>query len=199
MEAAILIEAGPGSFGREIRAAVRGLWRGVFNVGQFFDSMTISIERHFTRAWHEGAKECGVGPDEMTEKEIVELRQLINANLFYIAGFGQAIEAQSKANKGKLGPHMTRANMWVNRYNDVKNQAKLSACGDKKLKWVRNPAKDSCTTCIKLSGKIKRASQWEESGWRPQSQRLKCGGWRCGCSLVPTDEPLSKGPLPSIP
>ena len=42
----------------------------------------------------------------------------------YIAGFADAVEEKSKANGGKLGPLLVRADLWVKRYNDLRNRAK---------------------------------------------------------------------------
>jgi hypothetical protein len=56
----------------------------------------------------------------------------------------------------------------------------------------------NCNDCLKLEGKVKRASVWEASGIRPQSHALECRGYNCQCSLEETNEPLSRGPLPGI-
>lgn len=92
----------------------------------------------------------------------------------------------------------SRIPMWVNRYNDVVNTAKIMAGGDKKLKWVLGPT-EHCSSCMKLAGKVKRGSLWQTSGIRPQSRSLACGGYNCQCSLQPTTDRASAGRLPSIP
>ena len=99
---------------------------------------------------------------------------------------------------GKLQKVFARIELWVNRWEDVYNQALLMGRENPKLKWVVGPT-EHCTTCLKLNGKVKRASTWEASGWRPQSRDLACGGWKCQCRLVPTTEPLTKGRLPTTP
>ena len=61
--------------------------------------------------------------------------------------------------------------------------------------------KDNCRTCLALDGKVKRASFWDTTGVHPQATNgtLECNGYNCGCELIPTDEPLSRGPLPNVP
>ncbi len=184
-------------FGLSVRAAIRGLWIGGESF-DFVDSMILSIRRQLQLAWSEGAKECGVGKDELTAQELSAREQLITSQFAYLPAFADDIVAGSKANGGKLGPLLSRGSVWINRYDEARNQAKQMACGDKKLKWVLGPT-EHCSSCLKLSGKVKRGSQWESAGIAPQIRALECGGWRCACTLVATDDPMSKGPLPRLP
>ena len=66
---------------------------------------------------------------------------------------------------------------------------------------VDNLVTHNCSTCLRLDGKVKRASEWEAANLHPQSppnEKLLCRGWRCACVLEPTTEPLSRGPLPVL-
>ena len=108
----------------------------------------------------------------------------------------------SKENKGKLTPLLQRAQLWVNRYNDVKSEAQILACKDQKLRWDLGLTEKHCRTCYALNGKVKRASFWKKLGVRPQNAPnylLECEGWKCDCGMVVTDEPLSRGAMPSLP
>ncbi len=194
----IVYELSLASYQGSIRSAVRGLWSGALSEGEFHNSMTIATERGLEQAWVEGAKDCGVGPDERSDAEIDALQELQNRNFGSITPFGISISAKSKAEGGKLGPHMSRAGMWTNRYNEARNQAKSMACADQKYAW-RLGDTDHCNTCLKLAGKVKRASAWDKFDIRPQSQRLECKGYKCQCSFEQTDEPISKGRMPGIP
>lgn len=192
-------ESAAGGYGRALRGAVRGYWRGDIDYTGFYEAMMSAIRRYLRLAWQEGAQECGIAPDELSEAEKAALEQATYSEMAYIDGLARAIEGGSKAQGGKLGPLLVRTQMWENRYRDVMNRAKSMACADRKLKWVVHPEKEHCSSCLKLDGKVKRASFWYERGIRPQMPELECGGWRCGCEFVVTDEPLSRGPLPSIP
>jgi len=193
-----LAEQGPASYRAEIRGITRGLWTGAYDYDQAFELMMFNIRAGLTNAWHNGMREVGLQPTDMTAEERTQLERVIFDEFTHVDGFLTAIEQGSKANGGKLRPLMARADLWINRYKDVQNQAKQAAQNDPKLKWVVDPAKESCTDCLALNDKVKRASVWKRYGYRPQMPDLECGGWACGCILQPTNEPLSKGPLPKL-
>lgn len=192
-------------YGSSIRGNVRALWAGAVDVEQFMLAMRATVQRGLTQAWHEGAGECGIKPDELTDAETKALETAVRSEYSYIFAFGEYIEANSKANKGALQDLYGRVSLWVNRYLDITNRAKVMACRDQKLEWVLNyvrGTKESCPSCKKLAGQVRRGSAWERWGVRPQSppnRRLACGGWKCGCGLVPTDKPVSRGRLPTLP
>lgn len=189
-------------YAKNIRGFARALWSGVIDYDQFFDLMQGAIRIGLTQNWYAGAKECGIQPQELTPAERFALESAIIGEFGHIGDFASAIEAGSKRNGGKFGAILPRAGLWGMRAADVQNQARLLACGDKKLKWVRGPTSDSCRTCLAMDGKVKRASYWMAHGPHPQdpaNHTIECGGWRCQCNLSVTDEPLSKGPLPRWP
>ncbi len=164
--------------------------------------MTLAIERGFDQAWTEGAKKCGIESDERTVDETAALNTLITTNVRFVSDFGRAIIRGSKANGGLLRTQITRAGVWVSRYDQVVQEAKVMSCADKNLKWNIDPTKDNCSSCLKLNGKVKRASVWEEAGIIPQvagAGYLICNGYRCGCTLDPTEERGTPGPFPRLP
>jgi len=184
-----------------LRSLVRGLWSGVISVDSFLDEIIIVIDEGLTTAWNEGAKTCGIKPDEKSEEEQAALDDAIAREQGFVFKFSGDIEAGSKANKGKLAPLMFRVDIWANRYLDVQNQAKLMACENQKYRWDLGDT-EHCPSCLKLAGRVARAKTWLDKGIQPQSPPngyLKCGGWRCGCSFTPTDEPVTKGRWPSLP
>lgn len=181
-----------------IRAAVRSLWNGNIDFVSFFSQMQAAIRRGFTQAWAEGAAVYGVKPDEYTDAERARLAQEIVQESQYIMRFADAIEAHSKKNGGKLEPLFTRAELWIAAYDRILNLAIAYAGKDQKLRWTLHPA-EHCKSCVRLSGKVKRSSYWVEHDVYPKHWgKLICKGG-CHCSLEPTDEPLSKGPLPGLP
>jgi hypothetical protein len=191
------------SYGLSLRGATRGLWSGATTGTQFSNSIRASVRRGLINAAEEGAKECGVQFSEFTDDELRDLEQYINTDLSFLPGLRERIQEKSKKNKGNLGPLIDWVDgVWVNRYSEVRNKFLALACGDQKARWEINPAKESCSSCLSLNGKVKRFSFWNKTGILPArkyASYLKCGGHRCGCMLIPTKEPLSKGPLPSLP
>lgn len=185
-----------------IRNTVRGLWKGVIDFDQAFSVMFAAIDRYIPQAWHAGAKDCGIQPSELTVEERAEMAQAIASEKGYVFGFLTLVEEGSQANGGKLGPLFKKSETWILRYKDVKNRARILACADKHLIWRLGRTEIHCSSCLRLAGKIKRASMWAARGIRPQNPPnplLECGGWLCDCTLTVTDEPASKGPLPNLP
>jgi len=193
--------AGTDRYRRGLRAAVRGMWTGVLTYYDFWDAMSTAIRNGLTTAWHAGMKDCGVNPDEMTEQERISLLKRITYEHQWINRFAQAIEQGSKANGGALTPLYNRAEVWIGRWEGVRSEARVMACADKKLKWTLGPT-EHCSSCTKLAGQVRRASFWNEKGILPRihmAPYLECKGFRCQCTLEPTDEPMSRGPLPKLP
>lgn len=181
-----------------LRSAVRGLWSGVYTLNEFAVAMLDALDGGFYRAFKRGFGEFGISPDEWTPSEKAELYQMLADQALYVEAFGQWILENSKANGGKLRDVLARVDLWANRYNEAYNRARILAARDGHLMWVLGQA-EHCSSCLKLAGKVKRGSVWLEAGIQPQSHLLECGGYRCQCSLVPTDLPATRGPLPRLP
>jgi len=193
-------------YASDIRGIARILWRGAIDDVQAYGLLRDTVRIGLTRAGHEGAAECGITPAELSLEEKAAINQAISSEHGFILGLIDAVIAGSKANGGKFSAFASRLAQWGTRYQDVANEIKVTACGDQKLEWVHNAlgiTKDPCDTCKnKLAGKVKRASYWRKMGVRPQNVPnpfLDCEGWGCLCDLVPTDKPLSRGPLPKLP
>lgn len=176
--------AGAANYRRGIRSAAYGLWLGVMDYDQFYDTMDSVIRRGIPQAYYEGAAICGIQPNELTPEERQAIKEATWRETTSINGFAVFIEQRTKAKEGKWGTIQARVNTWINRYNDVRNAAKVSACADQKLQFVFNAlgvTKNPCNTCQnKLNGKVKRASYWKRVGVRPQNPPnpfLACGGW----------------------
>ena len=184
-------------YARGIRAAIYGLWSGQIDLFNFVDSMIASLEIGVRRAWYEGAAQCEIKPEELTLDELDAMRFLVNSNVNYVMRLATDIQAADKSKKGKLRPFIQRGQLWINLYNQASNQARQMACGDKKMKWViGSTIKVHCSTCLKLSNRVYRASIWKKYDIRPQDTRpgkLDCKGFKCGCSFQPTDEPATPG------
>ena len=185
--------------GKAIRDNVRGLWLGHFDVIYFMSNMIEVIETGYERAWTEGAAECGITREERTTDETIRLMQEARNDESYILSFADQIEANSKANGGKLTPLLTRAKMWSNRYNAIVTIAQQVSCADKKFKWHLGPTEEHCGDCLTYAGRVHRGSVWASVGAAPQSRSLACGGWNCLCALSPTTDRASGGrpPRPS--
>jgi len=185
------------SYRANLRNAVRGLWSGDFDYFWFYDQMMLSIERGFTQAWYEGAAMYGVKPSELTDEERNALRSEIIKETNFIDALGQAVLAKNRASGGKLEPLYARAELWVAAYNRVRTLSSTYAAADQKHVWNLGRAKEHCRDCARYNGKVHRMSVWRKYGAIPQSYELYCHGYKCTCSLSPTNAPATPGRPPS--
>jgi len=177
-----------------LRSAARGLWGGTYGFYNFLDEASRSIEYHFTRAWEEGLASCGILPSEQTPEESARLRYEINSEIGYLYDFGEDIAAEDRSHGGKLRAVNQRLSMWVNKYGMIKDLAMSYACADRKLMWTMNVhCREHCTSCLKLSGHVYRASTWRKYNIYPRMPSLQCGGFHCCCEFIETNEPISPG------
>lgn len=186
-------------YGGAIRGLTTALWDRRIEIAIFIAIMMFMIRRAFTDAWTQGAAEAGISFNELTPQEISALNGEIAVDVGSLAGFAVAIAGGARALGGPLQPLLNRAELWQNRYGEIKAFALQMAAKNQKLMWVWNPLKDHCDDCLKYNGRVYRARIWENAGIRPRMSELECGGWHCGCSFVLTDDPAMPGrpPLPS--
>lgn len=187
-----------GDFQLNIRAQIRIYWRGGSQV-DFTIGIMNAIDRGFRQAWRAGAAEFGIRPDDYSAEEIDELQRRINDQFAFVASFAACIIPQSQG--GRLSDAFRMADLWTARYEEVRNAARVMAARNAPLEWVLGVA-EHCSSCMKLAGKVKRARWWQDNGIlprRPGAPYLECRGYRCQCSLVRTDKPLSRGAMPGLP
>lgn len=192
-----LQEAGGEDYRRSVRAAVRQYWKGEADRFQFIDGMIGLIRRGLTRAFQDGAKAVGVLPDELTPVELTALEEKINDQYQYVLDLAKEIEA-NRDSEGKLGSLFARAELWINRFGEIKEVAMNLVGQDQKLEWVLGQTEEHCADCQKLAGRVYRASVWAKYGIAPKSRELACGGWLCDCERVPTSKPATKGRPPKL-
>jgi len=195
-------EASRDLYTRGLRQIVRGLWAGETDMRQFFESMSSILRMRLRQAFLMGAKRVGITEDELTDAEKAEMERFPQKQYPYILGFGDYVEARSKANGGLLKSIEPRLAMWAARWTEAYDLGMVMTGKNQKAEWVISPQKESCGSCLKLNGKVKRMSYWFEKGILPQvpnASYLICRGFACGCMLSLTVAPASKGPLPKLP
>jgi hypothetical protein len=189
------------TYDRQLWKYALDLYRGG-DPGVFITDFVNAISNQLNRAWREGAGEMGVAPADMTDDDRNEIQAIINAEYEHILDLGTAITAAQQGTIQEFrDTFRSRIDMWVNRYTDVKNQAKIYFGGKTRLEWVEGDTKEKCPTCLALNGIVALAQEWEQSGVRPQSppnNTLECGGWNCQCTLQVTDKRRSPMALQRI-
>jgi hypothetical protein len=189
------------AYERSLKAAVREFYRGDTDAGEFIDEMIRLIDGQLTRAWNEGMRENKLDPKEdMTPEWEAVLQESINSEYDHVLDFADAIEkGRNPKDPQGFQAFYPRAELWVERYNDVVNLSILTTAQNN-LRWEFGDTQH-CVTCEALNGIVASAADWEASGYRPQNppnDALECGGWRCQCSFVPTDEKATEGGIPEV-
>jgi len=177
------------------------LYRGKIDDSAFLDKMIYAIGEQLKRAWNEGMVENGLDPNQDKTPEMDDrIQQLIDEEYNHVTDLIDFINQQKEVQAG-MNAIDTRIDMWVNRYADVVNISKLETAGEKdKLEWVYGDT-EHCDVCAALNGIVATSKEWQESGFHPQqppNDLLSCGGWRCQCTLQPTDKRKTPGALSKL-
>lgn len=186
---------------KSIGAFDRQLWRAaldLFRSGDefaFIDDFTTNIDAQLRKAWNEGARELGVDPRDFSEADQEMIEGIINSEYDHVLGLAQAIVdfRNDPENGGEEfnKRFRSRIDLWVNRYTETVNRAKMHFGGKQRYEWKLGQTEEHCETCQALNGIIAFADEWVQYGIKPQSPPnpiLECQGWRCDCTLQATEK-----------
>lgn len=190
-----------GYYNRVLNHNVLLLYNGEMSESEFVDDLARLIEQQFTRAWREGARDVGFDPDQMTEAQQGALEERILQEYDFVDNYAAEIVQAAKDGED-VKPFQDRTDLWSNRYNEVREEAKIefSKGTGQMFEWIFGDT-EHCSTCAALNGIVATADDWEASGYHPQgapNEMLECGGWQCQCSLEPTDKPKTEGGIPNV-
>lgn len=194
---------------RVIDALVRDLYNGVIEADEFNTELSDLIENQFRRAFNEGMRNNELDPEkDMTPEWEAEYQRMVTDQYEFIERFSSDIMNGRKYNEdGTIDPSgknefMARADLWSNQYESVVNEAEMITADNKdKFEWIMGATENHCETCSALNGIVAWAEEWEEAGFHPQqppNELLSCGGWRCDCSLEPTDKRRTANALDTL-
>lgn len=168
------------NFGIGLRKTAVRLWRGQTTKAEFIDAFWFGVERGLWRAALEGIGSLGFSEEELSPMESSKLVSIIDNMRGFISGLADWIEENSKASGGKFAVVTRRVTQnWVNRYQQVFQQAQALVGRDLKTMWWLGIA-EHCKSCLKLAGKIRRWSWWNERGIIPRvpgAEYLECRGY----------------------
>jgi hypothetical protein len=167
--------------------------------GQFIDIMFSLISGQiydaYVQAWEDDGNTLDM-PDYLLASE----RQAVVDQQDYVQAFyNDIVDARIDG----TGAPTDRAALWANRWTEAYNEAVrlIVVNSGGKLQWQMGATEEHCDTCAALDGLVAYASEWEDAGVRPQNapnSTLQCGGWRCDCSLQPTDKRKTANALDRI-
>lgn len=185
-----------GDMEKRVANLVNALYRDTIDIGSFIDSMAALISRQITlaynAAWVDDGNELPIPAYLVSGRDNMILSQFM-----FVDGYMQDI-INARLLGNSVNPLLSRAALWANRYNEAYNnaQAAIALQMGGKLKWVEGDTNKKCPVCLKLDGIVAYASIWNELQVQPQNapnpalsmHSEGCQGWRCECSLVPTEE-----------
>lgn len=181
-------------FDNRLTALVNALYNDTIPMPEFVDALAALIGRQITLAYREAWADEGEGefPDYLTASS----EEMILGQYDFVDGFARDI-VDARIDGADIAPLLARVPLWANRYTEAYNTAVALIIKENggNLEWVYGDT-EHCDTCLSLNGIVMSAKDWETLGVHPQSapnDKLDCGGWRCQCSLTPTDKRRSPG------
>jgi hypothetical protein len=181
-------------YAARLRTPVYGLWSGKMSRDEFSDSFETEIDKGLRRAWVEGLEKAGIAEEDMTEEDDAAATAFIFEQYSYVSGFADFIEANSKANGGKLGSLQYRLGLWAAAYGKAINAAMAAAAVNPLYRWVLDPSKENCKDCEYADGRVYRKSVWVKWGWTPGNGNTECNiGCGCEWETVPKGTKADKG------
>lgn len=180
-------------------SAITGLVEGVYQGfigGVFIDTLANLISGQLTdayqRAWADDGNFSELPDYLQNDLEAMILNQYTFVDQFY----RDIVDA--RVDQTSIAPLLNRATLWAQRWTEAYNNAaaKIVEVNGGNLLWKLGDTEQHCTVCAGLDGIVARAKEWSDLGVRPQNapnNKLTCGGWKCDCSLSPTDKRRSPG------
>jgi hypothetical protein len=170
------------------------------------------IEAEFTGAYARGMERANVPYNDETAPIVAEdLEELIEKEWAFLPPMLETIQLAQSTGTPDLASIRVRLEGWVSRLRGIEERGFIAGNqmgkddgglwlfgigAARRLKWVRNPMKDSCRDCIMLDGRVYTAKTWQDLNIYPQSSSLACFGEMCGCEFVEVNENLTSGQLP---
>jgi len=148
------------------------------------------LRQYSREAYQDGLEEGGVDRGDMDERDDQALRQWLVEQAGYVDTFAQRVYA------GEMSERAARvhAEMWANKsLRGAFQLGKASAAWNMPHRWELGNTIEHCRDCLRLNGQIHRMRDWRTRGWYPGSDQLECGGFNCGCQLVPVPGEKARG------
>ena len=175
--------------------AIEGLVNGVYsgNIGgQFVDTMANLISGQLTQAYRQAFEDEGLTDAFLPDYLQSSLNEMILNQYNFVDQYYRDI-VDARVDQTSITPLLARADLWAQRWTEAYNEAVrlITLNNGGNLEWELGATEQHCPECAAFDGIVARASEWDTLGIRPQNSpndKLTCGGWRCDCTLTPTDK-----------
>ena len=177
-------------FRKQIQRLVTSLYNNRIG-GQFIDIMANLISGQLLDAYEAAWKDEGFTGKIPDYLQTAHTEDVLAQYTFVDQFFRDIIDARIDGTG--IGSIMYRVDLWANQWTNSYNRAIVLITQKRggKLQWQEGDTKEKCSTCVALDGIVLYADEWQTLNVHPgdgPNPHLVCGGWNCGCSLIPTDQ-----------
>lgn len=132
----------------------------------------------------------GSGKDEgdLTDADLATIQEMQQPQLDAVPNLAIDV-AEGKFTGDEPNDLGARVTLWGGQLASAYIMGKLRRPDNPNYVWLLGATEQHCSDCLRLSGQVHTAAEWEDSGWRPRITRLECNGYRCDCDLAETNEP----------
>jgi hypothetical protein len=139
------------------------------------------IKKYGRQAYTDGLEDGGISDPELSEDDYGTINTLTVEQSAYVTAFADTLFS------GVEYTPEIRAEMWWNKSINPFYQAGTASADKNGLyEWVYDPEKEHCEDCLKMNGQVHRYRDYVKRDVMPQSNRLACKGFFCGCKLKKT-------------
>lgn len=168
---------------------------GVISKGGVRLALRSELQTRGEQAWLDGLQAGGVTEPRLDDTARAYLTAWRTKQTPFVASFVEEITAQPLT----TAEIRSRVDTWANMSLDPVYYKALSVANPRgRYMWVYDPLKEHCRTCLRLNGQIHQLKSFTDRNLVPRARSLECGGWKCGCRLVQTDQPI-RGRIRSVP
>lgn len=176
---------------RQIEGLVNGVYSGNIG-GQFIDIMANLISGQLTQAYRQAYEDEGFTGEFLPQYLASSLVTMILGQYDYVDQYYRDI-IDARVDGAPVAPLLARAGLWAQRWTEAYNEAVrlITLNNGGNLVWTLGATEEHCPECAAFDGIVAGAKEWDALGIRPQNapnDKLTCGGWKCDCSLTPTDK-----------
>lgn len=181
----------------DVLAAARG---GQIDRRAWANRTRTLLRRYGEKAYRDGLKDGGVvyeDTEPLDPDDRADLNGLLGTQSQYVTELGRVVFRTERGVSD--GQAAIKPAMWFNKSVLPLYQAGLVVADKNGLySWSYNPLKQNCPSCLEAAKQIHRLKVWHTFDLVPNSSRLICKGFFCGCQLHKT-EGRSIGRIDRIP
>jgi len=182
------------NFKRAFADVIQFIKSGAFSPAMASITLLEQLKRDGEAAYLDGLKRAGIKKPELGESGQTALSQWLSKQQPLVRSFVMDVGSGKYTDKELSNKGL----QWSNgSLSDMLYKGMVDAAPRKLWRWVINPLKEHCVTCLRLNGQVHTMKAYADRGLLPNSVRLVCHGDFCGCKLVPDDGP-ARGRLASV-